>query len=260
MSPPNKGNIFSGNCSHVVATTRTATLVPTIFEKPVKTMDLDDINSTSKLTALKTRDPFTYYSIPALRRAALRNNEVDVSVLRHDNRSTGRKVTRQTRVSMECHADLLMDDLAAEYDNIDLPTASTASENCSNFAPVRTATLIPTIFEKRMKTIDLSDINSSSKLAALKTRDPFMYHSIPACRKAALHNNEVDESVLRHDNRSIERKAIRQTRVSMECPADVLMEDILAENDNIEFCNETMDIYDDSYENYFSFDKSRSRR
>jgi hypothetical protein len=94
-------------------------------------------------------------------------------------------------------------------------------------------------------------------LAALKTRDPFMYHSIPACRKAALHNNEVDVSMIRHDNRSIDRKMKRQTRFSMECHADVLMDDLLAEYDNIELYNETTETDDDLYENYFSFDVLR---
>ena len=84
-----------------------------------------------------------------------------------------------------------------------------------------------------------------------------MYHSIPACRKAALHNNEVDASVLRHDKRSIERTVTRHTRFSTECPADVLMEDLFAERGSIEFFNETMENHDDPYENYFSFDVLR---
>ena len=132
-------------------------------------------------------------------------------------------------------------------------------ESCSHYvvATIRTTILVQTIFEKPVKTKDLSDINSSSTLAALKIRDPFMYHSIPACRKAALHNNEVEVSVLIHDNRSIERKVIRQTRFSVECHADVLMDDLLAECDSIEFCNETTDNYDDSFEDYFSFDVLR---
>jgi hypothetical protein len=43
----------------------------------------------------------------------------------------------------------------------------------------------------------------------------------------------------------------------MECHADVLMEDLLAECDSIGLCNETTENYDDSYENYFSFDVLR---
>jgi hypothetical protein len=128
-----------------------------------------------------------------------------------------------------------------------LPTQSTIiPERRSHVAStIRTAALVPTIFEKRSKTADLRDINSSSTLAALKTTDPFMYHSIPACRNAALHSKEVDVSVLRHGNRSIKRKVTRQTRISMECHADVIMEDIIAEHHSIELYNETTETDDD---------------
>ncbi|KAL7516776.1 hypothetical protein ACHAWX_001753 [Stephanocyclus meneghinianus] len=255
MSLPSLSTIPE-NCSHDT-TVRTTALIPTFFEKPLNTIDLNDLNSSSKLDALKTRDPFMYFSIPALRVAALHNNEVDESMLRSDtsNRECERKVTRKTRLSMECHADLLLEQLLDEYNSVDLPSESTVPENCSPVSTIRSTTLIPTFFEeKTLKTMDLNEIDSSSKLADLKTRDPFMYYSIPALRCAALHNKEVDMSMLRRDtsNRQIERKVTRKTRVSMECHAELILEQLSVEYESVHRPNETKDNHD-LYENLFSF-------
>ena len=52
-------------------------------------------------------DPFLYYSIPAVREAALSLKEVDYSEVSQ----SAHKVTRRTRVSFENHTHLLMDEL-----------------------------------------------------------------------------------------------------------------------------------------------------
>ena len=60
------------------------------------------------LRRLRTQDPFMYYSIPAVQRAAFTLQEVD-SV---DNLVTQGNyvVTRKSRVSTECHSSLLLDE------------------------------------------------------------------------------------------------------------------------------------------------------
>ena len=86
-------------------------------------MEIDIGNlSTEDLQALKQEDPFLYYSIPVVRRAALSFEEPDMSRISSNETTT---VKRRTRVSFECHSDLLvMDDLLEdfeeEYDESDL--------------------------------------------------------------------------------------------------------------------------------------------
>jgi hypothetical protein len=97
----------------------------------VKSLSAQDLNS------LKKKDAFMYYSIPAGRSAALLNKEVDMSKL--DEVSTVMKrnctscpsrimtqefatsctVERASRISFECHADLLIMDLMEEEKEFD---------------------------------------------------------------------------------------------------------------------------------------------
>jgi hypothetical protein len=74
------------------------------------------------MQALKKEDPFLYYSIPSVRRAALHLEEPDLSRSRLEESAT--VVKRCTRVSFECHTDLLMADLLGDldesYDQIEL--------------------------------------------------------------------------------------------------------------------------------------------
>lgn len=85
---------------------------------------------------MKEHDAFLYYSIPSVRRAQLRLQDVDMSRLeqeddlsmiqrqRRSSSSSSRvestpsntTVKRQTRVSFECYTDLLMEDLFGEFE------------------------------------------------------------------------------------------------------------------------------------------------
>jgi hypothetical protein len=108
-------------------------IVPTAPNKPspkqhinVKSLSAQDLN------ALKKKDAFMYYSIPAVRYAALLNKAIDMSKLdevptvmkrnctscpsrmmtqQFDN---SRTVERASRISFECHADMLLVDLLEE--------------------------------------------------------------------------------------------------------------------------------------------------
>ncbi|KAL3804669.1 hypothetical protein HJC23_008484 [Cyclotella cryptica] len=97
--------------------------ISTVFEKPATKLDVNNIRSSHDLDALRESDPFMYYSIPSVRKAAMHQQPVDISALTppisDDNtvrmpksRSCESQVTRQTRVSFECHTDLLFEDLA----------------------------------------------------------------------------------------------------------------------------------------------------
>ncbi len=110
-------------------TTRLSLADPTPTEVEVnKSLSAQDLQS------LKEQDPFLYYSIPGVRDATVRLENVDMhQIAQHglrrgcqscpasiQNASTSEhvaKVKRCTRVSFECHTDLLLDldDLSDEH-------------------------------------------------------------------------------------------------------------------------------------------------
>jgi len=93
----------------------TPSCAPEPIEVDISTLSAEDLQSLKE-------DPFLYYSIPAVRRAALFNlEEPDMSESSLEDSTT---VKRCTRVSFECHTDLLMEDLLGdiedeEYDQSD---------------------------------------------------------------------------------------------------------------------------------------------
>ena len=88
--------------------TTTALCHPEPIEIDISTLSAEDLQS------LKQDDPFLYYSIPAVRRAAFSLEEPDMS--RSDLKGST-TVKRRTRVSYECHTDLLMDDLLEDFED-----------------------------------------------------------------------------------------------------------------------------------------------
>jgi hypothetical protein len=95
--------------------------VPTFrVEKETKQIDTAEISS-SDLNMLKRKDSFLYYSIPAARNAAMHGRELDPSLLRvsaetktDSDRRKARKVSRQSRISTECHPDLLFEEMFSD--------------------------------------------------------------------------------------------------------------------------------------------------
>ena len=91
-----------------------------------KVIGLKDIDA-SDLKSIKEQDPFLYYSIPGVRSAELLGKDIDTSDLgtcqfksasccptrsqRRQIRGRSHTVTRSTRISFECHPDLLYDDV-----------------------------------------------------------------------------------------------------------------------------------------------------
>jgi hypothetical protein len=99
--------------------------VPTFREKPIESIDISSLSS-SEVDSLKEKDPFMYYSIPAVRKSAMRSQEVDHSILGGDaspssdassqegsrkSRKISQTITKKRRLSMEMHPDALMEEL-----------------------------------------------------------------------------------------------------------------------------------------------------
>mmetsp|Transcript_43467 Transcript_43467/g.74183 ORF Transcript_43467/g.74183 Transcript_43467/m.74183 type:complete len:137 (-) Transcript_43467:282-692(-) len=93
-------------------------------EKPVqvslKRIDADDLKS------IKKDDPFLYYSIPEVRKAAMVGRHIGVSELggildtMNDKGQSESVVKRQTRISFECPLDVcLMDELGLSDDEFE---------------------------------------------------------------------------------------------------------------------------------------------
>lgn len=101
----------SSSSRYETVQTATAPCAPEPIEIDIGNLSTEDLQS------LKRDDPFLYYSIPAVRRAALNLEEPDVSALLSSGESTSTiTVKRCTRVSFECHTDVLMEDLLGDFD------------------------------------------------------------------------------------------------------------------------------------------------
>ena len=69
-----------------------------------------------RLTPYKI-DPFLYYSIPGVNKAALSLKKIDHSKA---SQSQSTKVTRKERLTFECHPSLAMDELLVGLEEADL--------------------------------------------------------------------------------------------------------------------------------------------
>ncbi|KAK1739606.1 hypothetical protein QTG54_009365 [Skeletonema marinoi] len=90
--------------------------VPTATaEKDAKELDLHSMTE-EDLKSLQKKDPFLYYSITGVREAEVSLQEVDLSKVVQ----AATKVSRNTRVSFECHTSVVMDELFGdELDGLD---------------------------------------------------------------------------------------------------------------------------------------------
>jgi hypothetical protein len=84
--------------------------VPTFHEECTEEIDPSSL-STVELAALKTNNPFMYYSIPQLRDAELSGNDMDFASLASSMKNERSvPVSRKKRISTECHPDILFKD------------------------------------------------------------------------------------------------------------------------------------------------------
>ncbi|KAL3774480.1 hypothetical protein ACHAW5_001235 [Stephanodiscus triporus] len=77
---------------------------------------------------------------------------------------------------------------------------------------------VPTIMGTKSKGEDIDlDMLDEGDLESLKTKDPFMYHSIPGIHKARLSFGEVDHSTVLDDaSREANTKVSRKSRLTTE--------------------------------------------
>ena len=95
--------------------TKTASPEDTSNDQQQKEIDIRQFN-VDDLKLLKTKDPFLYYSIPALNKAKLTSKTVDHNQVLQDavqlqHPSTNALVSRRSRVSTECHAAITFEEL-----------------------------------------------------------------------------------------------------------------------------------------------------
>mmetsp|Transcript_7819 Transcript_7819/g.12882 ORF Transcript_7819/g.12882 Transcript_7819/m.12882 type:complete len:157 (+) Transcript_7819:222-692(+) len=110
QSSPSADGSSSSSCKSEAMQTATAPCAPEPIEIDISRF------SAEKLQSLKQDDPFLYYSIPAVRRATFNLSEHDMSDASLEEQTT---VKRRTRVSFECHTDLLLDDLMEDFEDED---------------------------------------------------------------------------------------------------------------------------------------------
>mmetsp|Transcript_35922 Transcript_35922/g.65892 ORF Transcript_35922/g.65892 Transcript_35922/m.65892 type:complete len:161 (-) Transcript_35922:164-646(-) len=85
--------------------------VPTATTKPTVEIDLTHL-SESDLSSLQQKDPFMYHSIPSIHKARLYLKDIDHSTLVAPKAPQASSiVSRKSRVSTECHMDVLLEDL-----------------------------------------------------------------------------------------------------------------------------------------------------
>ena len=84
--------------------------------------------------------------------------------------------------------------------------------------------LVPTIKEEHHQEMNMCCL-SENALKTLRTKDPFMYHSIPEVRRATFTLQEVEYAkIISSQASSI---VTRKSRVSTECHSSLLMEEFL---------------------------------
>jgi len=103
-----KGSATTSNCTCLRIISQPT--FPEDDRNSKKFIDTTNLNS-KNLESLKQADPFLYFSIPVVRTAAIHNREIDFSTL-HDSYPS--RVERRSRISFECHTDLLMEELMDE--------------------------------------------------------------------------------------------------------------------------------------------------
>lgn len=95
-------------------------IIPTAGSPEQREVDISNI-SHEDLQALREKDAFLYYSIPSVRRDELgfsdssrSSRALDSPAAAAEEASASTTVKRCTRVSFECHTDLLMEDYLSE--------------------------------------------------------------------------------------------------------------------------------------------------
>src|SRR6056300_1202326 len=130
--PSSACNSSSTSMAEWSSESESSIVVPTTASSPEQREVFDISNlSNDDLQALRKKDPFLYYSIPSVRRAELGFSDSSSScsskgldssasaaaaMSDDDKSSASTTVKRCTRVSFECHTDLLLEEYLSELD------------------------------------------------------------------------------------------------------------------------------------------------
>jgi len=97
------------------------------------------------LKSLKQEDPFLYYSIPSVRRAAVFGNKctTDVSSLQQSTNSSWVEVQRRSCISFECHTDLILENCTNPSPSASGRTRARVNDDEDDDAPFANATHDP---------------------------------------------------------------------------------------------------------------------
>ena len=90
--------------------------------KPKKTVDLNDISNLEDLKSIQEQDSFMYYSIPGVRKAKVLMEDIDMTnLIGAPARApqVSQKVSRKSRISFECHPDLLFENFLNNMGGLD---------------------------------------------------------------------------------------------------------------------------------------------
>lgn len=101
-------------------------MVPTFNDKPSEFIEITRLTS-YEIASLKEIDPFTYYSIPTVRKSTMKGKDMNQKLLgvdalsscfspaiKHSSRKSHKVshiITKQRRLSMEMHPDALLEEL-----------------------------------------------------------------------------------------------------------------------------------------------------
>ncbi len=117
-------------------------IIPTAGSPEQREVDISNL-SHEDLQALRKKDAFLYYSIPSVRRAELGFSDSSRSSRVLDSSAAAAEasttVKRCTRVSFECHTDLLMEDYLSEDLDFDEEELARIDHQLSTFFGLKSA-------------------------------------------------------------------------------------------------------------------------
>ena len=123
-------------CVHRASSEPDTFTVPTIFKKAPEHINLIELG-VCELVSLKEDDPFLYYSIPAVRKAAMHGIDIDEAAMDATASSTNLCGLSKRSISLDSSGGLEIDETYAD-ENVDMTSSlcSEVEENVIEFLEV----------------------------------------------------------------------------------------------------------------------------
>jgi len=143
MCAPSSSTSTTSNSSLRSSDESRVQIIPTTCSPEQREVDISNL-SHEDLQALRKKDAFLYYSIPSVRRAELGFSDSSRSSRVLDSQApaaaeASTTVKRCTRVSFECHTDLLMEDYLSEDLDFDEEELARIDHQLSTFFGLKSA-------------------------------------------------------------------------------------------------------------------------